>query len=609
MTFRHPLVRSLAYASAEPADQRAAHRALADALSGDADRDRRAWHLAAAATEPDEELATLLEETADRATARGGHAAAAQALERAARLSRDGDAVSRRLSRAARATFWAGDVDRALELAEEALAATEDTLLRADALLEHASIHPMRGTSYDEESLLALIDEIEQIDPDRAARLLMSPVAWRLEAFDVAGAIELAPRLEEVARRAGPWWGPRGLLDVAETHLMAGDSDRFAEILDELADDDAALAAFAGDLIWAERYDLVRHALETTLREGRSSRNRIRVIWNQACLAQLELRLGRLPQASLAAAEAITVGEAHGAGRWVCVAQSALAGVQAWEGDADACRRTAAEAIGTARRARSVVDELSARSALGLLALGLGRAGEVVDELLPAARRWHESTFAEPSGVPFVPDLVEAYAQGSRGEAGGWLDRFRAAAEQSKRQWALAAVARCEGLLADADAFDEPFERSLSLLESSPLALDLARTHLVYGERLRRAGRRREARSHLRVAHDAFALVDAEPWARRAASELRATGETVGPRTPDREARLTPQELQIAHLVAAGKTNKEIAAQLYLSPKTIESHLAKTYRKLDIHSRAELTRIVAVQGDLVAAGDADPVSR
>ncbi len=608
VAFRHPLVRSLAYASADPADQRAAHRALAGALTGEADRDRRAWHLAAAAIEPDEELAALLEETADRATARGGHAAAARALERAARLSREGDAVSRRLSRAARATFWAGDVDHAVALAEEALAATEDPLLRADALLEHASIHPMRGTGYDEESLLALIGELEQIDPDRATRLLMAPVALRLEAFDVEGALELAPQLEEVARRAGAWWGPRGLLDVAGAHLMAGDPARSAEILDELADDDAALAAFAGDLIWAERYEQVRRALETTLREGRSSGNRIRVIWNQACLAQLELRLGRLSQARLAAAEAIAVGEAHGVDRWVCIAQSALAGVLAWEGDAAACRRVATEALGTATRARSVADELSTRSALGLLALGLGRADEAVDELLPAARRWHESTFAEPSGVAFVPDLIEAQVQcGRPDEAQIWLGHFGAVATQSNRRWALAAVARCEGLLAEPGHCDEPFERSLSLLESSPLALERARTHLVYGERLRRAGRRRDARSHLRVAHDAFSYVAAEPWARRAASELRATGESVGPRTPHRKAQLTPQELQIAQLVADGRTNKEIAAQLYLSPKTIESHLAKTYRKLDIHSRAELARIVTVQAELAAPDEAEPV--
>lgn len=593
VTFRHPLVRSLVYSSAPPAERRRVHLALADALTDEPDRDRRAWHLAAAATEPDEELAALLEKTADRAASRGGHAAAARAFERAARLSQHPDALSRRLARAARHTFWSGDIARARTLADEAFAATSDAELRADALLEHAAVQPMGGAAGDGERLVALSAELEPLDPDRTTRLLMSPVGWRLEALDVDGALELVPRLERAARLGGSWWGPRGLLTVAEAHLAAGDSAAFSAILSELDDAETAVAAFAGDLIWAERYDLARRALESTLRSGREAGNLMQVIWNQACVAQLELRLGRLSDARTAAAEAITVGEAHGVARWVCIAQSALAGVQAWQGDAEACRRTATDAIAVARESCSVVDELSARAALGLLELGLGHAEEATEELAPAAERWQESSFAEPSGVAFVPELVEAFAQcGNAVAAQACLGRFRAATARSGRRWAAAAVARCDGILAPADGFAEPFERALSILEGSPLALERARTHLAYGERLRRAGRRRAARSQLRAAHEAFARVDAVPWAERAAAELRATGETVGPRSPDREAQLTPQELQIAHLVAAGKTNKEIAARLYLSPKTIESHLGKAYRKLDIHSRAELTRIV-----------------
>ncbi len=186
-------------------------------------------------------------------------------------------------------------------------------------------------------------------------------------------------------------------------------------------------------------------------------------------------------------------------------------------------------------------------------------------------RLWAGSTHIEPSSAPFVPDLVEAHAHlGDVDEARRVLAVFSDRAERTHRRWALAATARREGILAGVDDFTEPFERSLELLASSPLALDRARTQLAYGERLRRAGSRREARTHLRAAHAAFAAVDAAPWTERAAAELRATGETVGPRTPDRRAQLTPQELQIAHLVSEGRTNREIATQLYLSPKTIE---------------------------------------
>ena len=183
--------------------------------------------------------------------------------------------------------------------------------------------------------------------------------------------------------------------------------------------------------------------------------------------------------------------------------------------------------------------------------------------------------------------------RGQVAEARSLLDRFRQAAEVTERQWALAAVARCDGLLADPDSFLDPFSRALELLEATPLALERARTQLLFGERLRRAGRRRDARLQLRAAYETFGAVDAVPWANRAADELGATGESVGTKALDRRTSLTPQELKIAMLVARGLTNKAIAADLYLSPKTIEYHLANTYRKLDVHSRAELTRVLA----------------
>jgi DNA-binding CsgD family transcriptional regulator len=596
VAFRHPLVRSLAYASASPAERRAAHRALAHALPADADQDRRAWHLAAAATERDETLAALLEETAARATQRGGHAAAARALERSARLTAERDAAARRLTRAARATFWAGDRGRALQLADEAFDSTEDVILRADALLERAAVVGPE-TPLGRERLEDMLDEIDNLDPVRVTRLLQLLVSARGNALDAAGAAALGRRLEAVSREADEWWKPRGLATAAAAFLSAGDGDGFERLFAELADDDAPLATVALDLIWAERYDVVRRALERTLSAGRSDGNRIRIVWNQACLAHLELRLGRLAQARAAAAESITVGDAQRLDGWAAIARAALAGVHAWQGNRVACTTLAEQAAAGARAIDAAADEFAAIAALGLLELGSREPDAAIDVLLPAAKRWAESSVVEPSSVPFVPDLVEAYAQvGETEHARRWLARFGAAAERSKRRWALAAVARCEGVLAEDS--DGCFERALALLERSPLALERARTQLVYGEKLRRSGRRREARAHLQAAHAAFALVDATPWVERAAAEVRATGATVGSRAPDRMSQLTPQELQIAHLVAVGQTNKEIATQLYLSPKTIEYHLANTYRKLEVHSRVELTRVLAAPLDL-----------
>jgi DNA-binding CsgD family transcriptional regulator len=590
VAFRHPLVRSLAYADAAPAERRAAHRALANALPDESDRDRRAWHLAAAATERDEALAELLEETAERATQRGGHAAAARALERSARLTSERDAVARRLTRAARATFWAGDSRRALQLADEAFASTDDVILRADALLERAAIVGPE-TPLHRDRLEEMLDEIERFDPVRATRLLLLVVSAYGNALDAAGAVALARRLVVVARDADEWWSPRGLAVAAAAFLSAGDTKDFGRLFDELIDEDAPLATIGLDLIWAEKYDVVRRALESTLRVGRVDGNRIRIVWNQACLAHLELRLGRLGQARAAAAESITVGDAQRLDAWAAIARSALAGVHAWQGSRDACTALAEQALAGARAADNPTDELATTAALGLLELGLREPNAAIEIVLPAAKRWAESSVVEPSSVPFVPDLIEAYVQiGETAEARRWLERFGAAAERVERQWALAAVARCEGMLED--EFESAFERALALLARSPLALERARTQLAYGERLRRGGRRREARAQLQAAHAAFAAVDATPWTERAAAELRATGASVGARAPDRAAQLTPQELQIAHLVAEGHTNKEIATQLYLSPKTIEYHLGHVYRKLDVHSRVELARVL-----------------
>jgi DNA-binding CsgD family transcriptional regulator len=592
VAFRHPIVRSLAYASADPVRRRETHRALAAVLDAEEDRDRRAWHLAAAATEPDEELAALLEETAARAESRGGHAAAGRALERAARLSVDPDARARRLTGAARATSWSGDVERGELLAEEAIASTRDPLLRSDALLELESQRAPQAEGDSEDRLLAQVGEIDELDADRAIRLLIAVMGKRGTAFDGAGAAELAPRIEETARRAGSWWGPRALGTAAVAYLAIGETSRFEELTAEIRDNDAVVANFALDLLWAEEYDLARSALESSLREGRAQGNVMRAIWNQACIATLELRLGRLQAARLAAAEAITLGDARGMSLWAGIADAALAGVHAWQGDEAGCRAAASLALASARQSRSLSDEVAACSPIGVLALGLGRPQDVVDELEPLAVRWEGSTVVEPSAVAFIPDLVEAHAQLRQlDEARRRLDRFASAAARARRQWALAAVARCEGILAGSD-FAQHFEHALQLLDASPLTFERARTQLAYGERLRRAGRRREARTHLRAAHAAFAAVDALPWAERAAAELRAAGEPVGRRDPDREASLTAQELQIAHLVADGLTNKEIAARLYLSPKTIEYHLGNTYRKLDVHSRAELGRII-----------------
>ena len=588
IAFRHPLLRSLVYAEASPEDRRASHRALAQALSAPEDEDRRAWHLAAATTGADEEVAALLEATAERAGARGGYAAQARALERAARLTIDDEVKARRLHQAAQATFWAGDTTRAMRLVEEALPLARDPLLHADLVHQFWSVSGVQREAIDERSLEAELESIAELDATRAVKLAYALATAKWARDDVSGALALAPRLEELAEHADAWWQPRARGMVAGTYTCVGDYERGEPMYREQLDQPAVTANYAIDLMWLEWYEEARSALESTLREGRAAGNRLRVVWNQVCLAYLELRLGRLDAAAAAAAEAITLGEAIGSRAWAGTGRSVLAGVHAWRGEEEACRSQSAQSL---EQALTEEERANARQPLGLLALGLGRAPDAIDvyeQLLP---RWDRTGLAEPSGVAFVPDLVEAYAHaGRRADAESLLDRFRGIAEHAERRWALAACERCAGILAD--DFDAPFGRAIELLSDWPLELDRARTQLAYGERLRRAGRRRDARPHLRAALDVFAAQGAAPWAERAAAELSATGERVVGTYARRHAELTPQELQIAVYVGEGKTNKEIAAAMFLSPKTVEYHLSNAFRKLDVHSRAELAKVV-----------------
>ena len=592
VTFRHPVVRSLVYSSAADDDRRAVHRALAAALPAEQDRDRRAWHLAAAVEGHDEEVASILEETAERAAARGGHAAEARALERAARISPDRADAARRLYAASRAAFWAGDASRARELAEEGLPLADDALLHADLIQQLGGIADWQGRSLPEAVFLQELERIEEVDGERAARMLYVVITLRLKSFDAAGAATLAPRLEAAARVAGSWWRPRTLSGAAAAYLLAGERERALTLFRELVGCHAIPAGFAFDYLALEWYEEVRASLDETLREGRASGNRLRIVWNQSCAAHLDLREGRLDAAAVAAAEAIRLGEAIGTPALVGVASAALAGVHAWRGQEAACRAAAQVAIAAGTGLGDRFQEVVAHQALALLALGQGHPVEAVDELEPLAQLWASSTVVEPSVVAFVPDLIEAHIlAGSATEAAEWLDRYSQIAADADRTWALAACARCEGLLA-AGSFDGLFGRAIELLADSPLVLELARTRLAYGGRLRRQGRRRDARMQLRAAYDVFVSAGATPWHERVAAELRATGEQVA-EAGSRPLDLTPQELHIAQLVADGKTNKEIAAALFLSAKTIEYHLANTYRKLDIHSRAELARLVS----------------
>lgn len=611
VAFRHPLLRSAVHDGASPAERRAAHRALADAYHAAGDTDQQTWHLAAAADGPDEAIAAALEAAGERAVERGGYASQSRALERAAELSVDDDARARRLHAASRAAYWGGLIGHAVVLAQRALPLARDPLVRAD--LRHllaviSDFHAgYRGDPITVEELEREASALESVDAERAIGLLGVVLQRRRMRLEAEAAVQVAERRLALAAAVDGERVIRSKQDLVQALCLAGRAAEAASLQEDVLaererqDKLPTYASQAAEpLLWLERYDELRALLARSVERSRAEGNLLRLAFDLTNLGALELRVARLDSAEAAAGEALLLAEHIGMDYLVACNHAALAGVAARRGRGEACRRHAGEA---ARLGRELGDELvaaEARIALGLLALAEGEPEEAIAQLEPVAELARRSGVREPSVLPYAADLVEAYARAGRhADAAAELERHLELARPTGRRWALAAAARCEGLLAADDAFADAFERALALDGASPF--ERARTLLAYGERLRRANRRRDARAHLREALDAFDAIAAAPWRERAAAEMRATGETVPSRAPRGRESLTPQELQIALLVAEGKTNREIGASIFLSPKTVEFHLTRVYRKLDIHSRAELIRSFAAGREEPAA--------
>jgi DNA-binding CsgD family transcriptional regulator len=305
-------------------------------------------------------------------------------------------------------------------------------------------------------------------------------------------------------------------------------------------------------------------------------------------LSELELRVGSWEAAEAAGTEAVELGEQTGQSA-LAYSLQCLARLDAARGREEASRSHAERATDIAGRLQILSLEVFATSALGFLELGLGENEKTISVLEPVRAWVDDYGMRHPAVAQFWPDLIEAYIRSSRNEeARSALASYEQQALSCECVWALASTARCWGLLGDEDAFDEAFAAALSWHAKSPNPFERARTKLVYGERLRRAGRRVEAREQLRSALDTFDRLGATLWSKRASTELRASGERLRRREEQPAQELTPQELQVALMVARGGTNREVAAQLFLSTKTIEFHLRNIYRKLGLRSRTEL---------------------
>jgi DNA-binding CsgD family transcriptional regulator len=605
VSFRHPLVRSAVYRGATLSERRKAHAALARALDDPAEAHRRAWHRAAAATGPSEELADELERAAAAAGRRGGLAAEASMLQLAVRFTAADDRRARRLVNAAHAAWAAGRRAETEALLEEALPLIDQPLLRASAQELRATVLKRQGQAEAAHKLL--VREAARVQPVsalRAARMLAQATHVFFRRERVAPALALA---ERACALVGPQVAAADLelcstLVWAQLHLgRSREGRRLALRAAHLAEqqrDVVNASQIAWALSWVEEYDGSRAIIERVVTTERRAGALGDLAYHLFYLADLEYRLGRLARAYAAAQEASALAEHTGRELHLMIALTALATVEAVLGRADDARAHATDALALAGSMYNLYFVTQANAALGLLELSLGRAQEAAHHLDIVARAFADTDVVEPSLLEWMPNLVEARIRAGRVvDAWDALDALGTRAEATERIWALASTARYRGVLAeDEESADEEFRRALALHERSPRLLERGRTELCYGERLRRGGRRREARVQLRAAVSTFERVGAIPWAERARAELAATGETARRRDPAAAERLTPQELQVALAIGTGQTNREVAAGLFLSPKTIEYHLANVYRKLGVRSRAQLVRLLVEQG-------------
>jgi DNA-binding NarL/FixJ family response regulator len=604
LRFRHPLVRSAVYEAADPVDRRQAHRALAAALEGEQFADQRAWHLAAAAPAPDENVAAVLERAAERAQLRSGYGAAASALIRAAGLSPSSASRARRLLDGAKALQLAGKPSGALALLNEAASLQPDDSVRSGIEHVRAELEMWVGTPIRaHDRLLVEASRCEASNPTAASILLAEAVFPAWMSSEVSLAMRTAKRAHDLAQRAGEPIPLVVNIVLAGALVLAGQFQEESVLVDESLVQVSALGPTAASyaqfliatLLTLERYEDARSLLVRVISEAREASAVGMLPHGLGVLCELEFRCGNLAAAYAVGTESVRLANETGSQNVGSYNLVMLARVEAVQGRDKECRRHVAAAFDIARDHGIGATFHLASATLGLLELGRGRLAEACAHLEEVARLDERYGIAEPNLIQWHGDYIEAFARaGRRIEADRALSSLQQHANRSNRLWTRAVAARYRGYLSDGD-YAKDFEEALELHRSSrtPSPFEIARTQLCFGEVLRRKRDRIRAREELHAALDTFEQLGAEPWADRARAELSATGERARKRNAPSSRDLTPQELQIALAVAGGATNREAASRLFLSPKTVEAHLSSLYRKLEIRSRTDLARLFA----------------
>jgi DNA-binding CsgD family transcriptional regulator/tetratricopeptide (TPR) repeat protein len=599
VTFRHPLVRSAIYRAAPAADRRRAHLAIAEATDPATDPDRRAWHRAQAAAQPDEGIAAELERSAGRAQARGGLAAAAAFLERSAALTLDPARQAERALAAAQAKYKAGAFEAALGLLASAAARPLDEFQRARLWLLRGLIAFASSRGSDAPPLLLkAARQFEPLDVRLARETYLEALSAALFTGRLAsGGVR---QVAEAARAAPPSPQPPRAPDLLLDGLVLVITEGYpagAPILRQavrafrsadISGEEGLLwlwqACHGAGLLWdyqswdvlsARRAELAREAgALTALPLAFSTR------------AGVHLAAGEFTMAASLVAEVESVTEATGSS----IAPYAALALAAFRGrEAEAAELIEASTKDAERRGEG--EGLTfVHWAAAVLCNGLGHYAEA----LAAAQQASEDSPADLFAAWALAELIEAATRSGAPElAAGALQRLTVTARASGTDWALGVQARSRALVSEGEDTESGYREAIDRLGRTRLRVELGRAHLLYGEWLRRAHRRIDAREQLRAAYQMFAAMGADGFAERAARELRATGERVRNRTTDPPGRLTARETQISQLAGEGLSNPEIAAQLFMSPRTVEYHLHKVFTKLAITSRNQILGALA----------------
>ena len=594
--FRHPLVRSAVYRAAAPAERRKVHQALADATDPDADPDRRAWHRAHATSGPDEEVAGELERSADRAQTRGGLAAAAAFLEEATRLTPDPAHRAQRALAAAQAQHQSGAPDAALALLAVAESRPLDDLQRARVGLLRAEIaFASRRGSDAPPLLLKAARQLELLDP----RLARETYLQAFTAAVLAGRLSHGADVAEVSRAARLVPAPSALRRAPDLLL-----------------DGLALLVTEGRAAGAP---LLRQALSAFRGHGSSAEEGLRWLWlagrvaddlwddeswevlctrhvglarQAGALTVLPIALrsrifvhvfaGELDEGAALMQEVRAVTDVTGT---QLAAYGAVA-LAAWRGREDEASELIEANIEDVTSRGEGMGLIISYHARALLCNGLGRYAEARAIAERACEHEDLGVFAWA-----LTELVEAATRsGEPAVAAGALQRLSETTQVAGTDWALGIEARSRALVSEGGAAEGLYREAIERLGRTRIRVEVARAHLVYGEWLRRCGRRIDAREQLRTAHEMCTVMSLEAFAERARRELLTTGETVRKFSVETRDELTAQEAQIARLAGDGKTNPEIAAELFISPRTVEWHLRKVFAKLGISSRRQLRR-------------------